>query len=48
MKGGDDRPTIPYLMNRCDGIRTILAEAEKEALILENNLIKQHRPRCIT
>ncbi len=28
-----------------DSIRTILTETEKEALILENNLIKEHRPK---
>ena len=32
-------------MERVDSIRTILTETEKEALILENNLIKEHRPK---
>lgn len=45
VKGGDERPSIPYLLRRVDAVRTILTETEKEALILENNLIKQHRPR---
>ncbi len=45
VRHGDDRPSIPFLMKRVDSIRTILTETEKEALILENNLIKQHRPR---
>lgn len=44
VKGGDERPSIQFLMKRVDSIRTILTETEKEALILENNLIKQHRP----
>jgi excinuclease ABC subunit C len=44
VKGGDERPTIRYLMERVDHIQTILTETEKEALILENNLIKQHKP----
>ncbi len=44
VKGGDERPRIPFLMNRVDHVKTILTETEKEALILENNLIKQHRP----
>ena len=44
VKGGDERPSIQYLMRRVDTIRTILTETEKEALILENNLIKQHKP----
>src|SRR5271157_2040260 len=45
VKGGDERLSILYLMERVDTIRTILTETEKEALILENNLIKQHRPK---
>ena len=45
VKGGDERPSIHYLMARVDTIRTILTETEKEALILENNLIKEHRPK---
>ena len=45
VKGSDERPNVHFLMARVDSIRTILTETEKEALILENNLIKQHRPR---
>ncbi|MEJ2716156.1 MAG: excinuclease ABC subunit UvrC [Deltaproteobacteria bacterium] len=45
VRGSDERPRIPFLMERVDRVRTILTETEKEALILENNLIKQHRPR---
>jgi excinuclease ABC subunit C len=45
VKSGDERPSIQYLMVRVDTIRTILTETEKEALILENNLIKEHRPK---
>jgi excinuclease ABC subunit C len=45
LKHGDDRPKVFFLMRQVDGIRTILTETEKEALILENNLIKQYRPR---
>ena len=45
VKGGDERPTVRYLIERVHSVRTILTETEKEALILENNLIKQHRPR---
>ncbi len=43
--GTDERPSIQFLMARVDEIRTILTETEKEALILENNLIKEHRPK---
>jgi excinuclease ABC subunit C len=45
VKGGDERVKIRYLMDKVDNIRTILTETEKEALILENNLIKEHRPK---
>jgi excinuclease ABC subunit C len=45
VKGGDDRPRIRYLVERVHSIRTILTHTEKEALILENNLIKEHRPK---
>ncbi len=40
VKGGDERYRIQYLMEKVDSIRTILTGNEKEALILENNLIK--------
>lgn len=45
VRGGDERPRIKFLMERVENIQTILTETEKEALILENNLIKQHRPK---
>uniref|UniRef100_A0A7C4EWA2 UvrABC system protein C n=1 Tax=Desulfomonile tiedjei TaxID=2358 RepID=A0A7C4EWA2_9BACT len=43
--GADERPSVKFLVQRVHAIRTILTETEKEALILENNLIKEHRPR---
>ena len=43
--GGDGRPQIRFLMARVQSIDTIVTDTEKEALILENTLIKQHRPR---
>ncbi|MBI5905183.1 MAG: excinuclease ABC subunit UvrC [Deltaproteobacteria bacterium] len=42
--GGDGRPTIPHLMARVRGVRCIVTATEKEALLLENTLIKRHRP----
>lgn len=45
VRGGDERPRIRFLMEKVESIQTILTDTEKEALILENNLIKQHRPR---
>lgn len=41
----DTRPMVPYLTARITDIDFIVTETEKEALILENNLIKEHRPR---
>ena len=35
----------PFLMARVNDIEFITTATEKEALILENNLIKKHRPR---
>lgn len=43
--GTDSRAMIPFLVSRLSDIEFILTETEKEALILENNLIKEHRPR---
>jgi len=41
----DTRPQIRFLMERATIIETIVTDTEKEALILENTLIKKHRPR---
>ena len=41
----DGRYQIPALMNRVAVIDFIVTDTEKEALILENTLIKEHRPR---
>ena len=43
--GRDTRPMAPFLMARVNDIEFITTTTEKEALILENNLIKKHRPR---
>ena len=43
--GKDTRPMAPFLMARLNNIEFITTATEKEALILENNLIKKHRPR---
>ncbi|HEY6872870.1 MAG TPA: excinuclease ABC subunit UvrC [Geobacteraceae bacterium] len=42
---GDSRYHIPFLMARVATIDCIVTDTEKEALILENTLIKEHRPR---
>jgi len=42
---GDSRYQIRFLMNRVAAVDWIVTDTEKEALILENSLIKEHRPR---
>jgi excinuclease ABC subunit C len=43
--GRDSRKMIPFLLSRVHSIDVIVTENEKEALILENELIKKNRPR---
>lgn len=42
---GDQREMVPYLTAQVEAIDTIVALTEKDALLLENNLIKRHRPK---
>ncbi len=42
---GDGRAFIPFLHGTVGDLETIVTANEKEATILENTLIKQHRPR---
>lgn len=44
-RGGDGRAQIPLLMEKVQRIEVIVTDTEKEALLLENTLIKKHRPR---
>ena len=41
----DGRSQIEFLVRRVDDIETLVTSNDKEALILENNLIKQYKPR---
>lgn len=43
--GGDGRPMIPFLIQQIATIDTIIVPSEKEALLLENTLIKKHQPK---
>lgn len=43
--GADGRPHIPFLMERAESVEFVVVSNEKEALVLENNLIKRLRPR---
>ncbi|NVO00953.1 MAG: excinuclease ABC subunit UvrC [Geobacteraceae bacterium] len=42
---GDSRYQIRFLMARVETIEWLVTDTEKEALILENSLIKEYRPR---
>jgi len=42
---GDGRLMIPFLIAQVEKIDTIVVSSEKEALLLENTLIKEHKPR---
>src|SRR3990167_4893900 len=41
----DQREMIPYLLSQVESIDTIITFTEKDALLLENQLIKQHKPK---
>jgi excinuclease ABC subunit C len=44
-KVSDTRPMIPFLVREIAFIDTIVVGSEKEALLLENTLIKKHQPK---
>jgi excinuclease ABC subunit C len=44
-EGADGRHHIQFLLARAESLDYMVTETEQEALILENNLIKKHRPR---
>jgi excinuclease ABC subunit C len=44
-RGGDERAQVSFLVQRVHDLETLVTANEKEALILENNLIKQYKPR---
>ena len=41
----DERSQIQFLVRRVEDLETLVTSNDKEALILENNLIKQYKPR---
>src|SRR5712691_3703275 len=45
VRGGDGRAQIPFLLAQLADVEILVTSNEKEALILENTLIKQYRPR---
>ncbi|MEI6634630.1 MAG: excinuclease ABC subunit UvrC [Chlamydiota bacterium] len=42
---GDGRAAIPAMVSRADEVDFIVTDTENEALLLEETLIKEHRPR---
>lgn len=44
-RSGDNRFSVQYIRTTCKRIDTILTANEKEAFLLENTLIKKHRPK---
>lgn len=44
-RGGDERSQVVFLMQRVGDFESLVTATEKEALILENTLIKQYKPR---
>lgn len=45
INASDSRYSVKFLMRRVSRIQFLVTATEKEALLLENSLIKQHRPR---
>jgi excinuclease ABC subunit C len=43
--GGDGRVQIPFLLAQLTDVEVLVTTSEKEALLLEETLIKQYRPR---
>lgn len=43
--GTDTRVMLPFLLQSIDDVETVVTESEKEATILEDSLIKKHKPR---
>ncbi len=43
--GQDTRPNVPYIADQTETVDFIITRNEKEALFLENQLIKTHKPR---
>ncbi len=45
LSGTDERMMVPFLVRAAADVEVVVTDTEKEALLLENTLIKKHRPR---
>ncbi len=45
LAGSDERAMVPFLVQAAADVQVVVTDTEKEALLLENTLIKKHRPR---
>jgi len=45
LAGSDDRAMVPFLVDAAADVEVVVTATPKEALLLENNLIKKYRPR---
>jgi excinuclease ABC subunit C len=45
LSGSDERPMVPFLVRQAADVEAIATATEKEALLLENTLIKKHQPK---
>jgi len=45
VRGGDGRVQIPFLLEQLADVEVLVTSSEKEALLLEDTLIKQYKPR---
>ncbi|MFT4624819.1 MAG: excinuclease ABC subunit C [Myxococcota bacterium] len=45
LTGSDERTMVPFLVSRAHDVEVVVTVTEKEALLLENHLIKEHRPK---
>jgi excinuclease ABC subunit C len=43
--GSDERMMVPFLLANAKSVESVVTQNEKEALLLENELIKRHQPR---
>lgn len=45
LSGQDERFMVPFLVEAAQDVDAVLVHSDKDAIILENTLIKKHRPR---